>query len=76
VRKISECSECFKEHIGLLLEIEIERLIDVTNDPDWRSMILQDWQTGVFALRGSEILFFTRDAWASVTYWHCKYNTT
>ena len=56
MRKISECSECFKEHIGLLLEIEIERLIDVTNDPDWRSMILQDWQTGVFALRGSEIL--------------------
>jgi hypothetical protein len=29
VRKICECSGYFKEEIGLLLEIEFERLIDV-----------------------------------------------
>ena len=44
------------------------------DDPDWKSMILHDWQTGVFAQKGSAIHFFTQDSRASVTCGHCKYN--
>jgi len=45
------------------------------DDPDLRSMILHDWQTGVFAQRGNVIHFFTWDSRASATCGHCKYNT-
>jgi len=68
--------DILKNRLGYYWKQRLKGLLMYADDPDLRSMILHDWQTGVFAQRGSVIHFFTQDSRASVTCGHCKYNTT